>query len=849
MKYACLILTILFCSTFAGAQETGTPLKTGDTPAAAAASPTPDAPTVSASPTVGTPSVAAAAATVATPSDKLAPVSITRFDKKPVIDGKLDEEVWTKAAVLKDFYQTFPGDNTAPSHPTQVLLGFDAQFFYIAFRASDAPNGVRATVAKRDSVLEDDNVRVYLDTFNDKRRAYVLIFNPFGVQQDGIATEGGGEDYTVDIVMESKGVITADGYTVEVAVPFKSLRYGAGKGRPWGFHALRRIKHLNNEQSSWVPIARDNSRFLGQSGYITGFEGIMAGRTLELIPSLTLSETGERVRSLPPRVSPNDPFVADPGRFVNRAVEFDPGLTAKLGITPQITLDVAVNPDFAQVEADAIVVTANQRFPIFFEEKRPFFLEGIDIFQTPLQAVHTRTIVDPDIALKLTGKHGKNTFGVMLASDNSPGNFSREERSAIGRNVLGSVFDNRLRFLDKNAYVAVVRLKRDIGKENSIGLVATSYNFIERHNDTGGIDGRFRLNKQTTLKFQVLGTTSRRLFRDLDRGGNFYRTGNGFGYAYDLESTGRNVAASCAGEGRTLNYRASLGFTRRTNSNANNCLFSYRSDPDGKARLVSWRVHNFTETSFDWQGRSQFFQNSTEMRLNFQRQSYLAVGFQKGYERVFEEEFGTRRSATRTGAFAGDDPERSAYRKNFYAYGSTTPSKKFYFFTEFNYIVGALDFDFGSAPKFPRVSPGALTNPNALQDPGPGNELVIDSQFVYQPKRALRIALNYKKDRLVRRDTGLVAFDDNIYALRTTYQFTRFLSARARVDYTTLATGLRGQFLLAWTPSPGTAMFVGYNNDLTRNGFSPFTGQLEPGLRRNGQVFFIKMSYLFRRNL
>jgi len=475
----------------------------------------------------------------------------------------------------------------------------------------------------------------------------------------------------------------------------------------------------------------------------------------------------------------------------HRAVEFDPGLTAKLGITPQITLDVAVNPDFAQVEADAIVVTANQRFPIFFEEKRPFFLEGIDIFQTPLQAVHTRTIVDPDIALKLTGKHGKNTFGVMLASDNSPGNFSREERSAIGRNVLGSVFDNRLRFLDKNAYVAVVRLKRDIGKENSIGLVATSYNFIERHNDTGGIDGRFRLNKQTTLKFQVLGTTSRRLFRDLDRGGNFYRTGNGFGYAYDLESTGRNVAASCAGEGRTLNYRASLGFTRRTNSNANNCLFSYRSDPDGKARLVSWRVHNFTETSFDWQGRSQFFQNSTEMRLNFQRQSYLAVGFQKGYERVFEEEFGTRRSATRTGAFAGDDPERSAYRKNFYAYGSTTPSKKFYFFTEFNYIVGALDFDFGSAPKFPRVSPGALTNPNALQDPGPGNELVIDSQFVYQPKRALRIALNYKKDRLVRRDTGLVAFDDNIYALRTTYQFTRFLSARARVDYTTLATGLR----------------------------------------------------------
>jgi hypothetical protein len=846
MKYTYLIITLLFCSVSVGAQQIDTPLKPPGAPAAA--SPTAGVPAVAASP--GPPAAQLGAAPIiTTPTDKLTPVSIVRFDKRPVIDGNLDEEVWKKAAVLKDFYQTFPGDNSKPSHPTEVLLGYDSHSFYIAFRAHDAPNSVRATVAKRDSVLEDDNVRVYLDTFNDKRRAYVLVFNPFGVQQDGISTEGGGEDYTVDIVMESKGVVTSDGYTVEVAVPFKSLRYGTGKGRPWGFHAVRRIKHLNNEQSSWMPISRDNSRFLGQSGYITGFEGISAGRTLELIPSLTLSETGERVRSLPPRVSPNNPFTPDPGRFVNHAVEFDPGLTAKLGITPQVTLDLAINPDFAQVEADAIVVTANQRFPIFFDEKRPFFLEGIDIFQTPLQAVHTRTIVDPDIAIKLTGKQGKNTFGLMLASDNAPGNFGRQERIDIARNLEASVFDNRLRFLDKNAYVGVLRLKRDVGKENSLGIVATTYNFIENHNHLGGLDGRFRLNKQTTFSFQVLGTHTRRFFRDLDRGGSVFRTGNGFGYAYNLDSSGRNVGASCSGEGRTLKYRASLGFTRRTNSNGNNCLFSYKSDPNGKARLVSWRVHNFTETSFDWQGRSQFFQNSTEMRLNFQRQAYLAVGFQKGYERVFEEEFGRRRSPTRAGTFIGEDSERSAYRKNFYAYGSMTPSKKYYFFTEVNYIMGALDFDSGNGPNFPRVSPAALKNPNALLDPGPGNELVIDSQFIYQPKKAMRIAMGYKKDRLVRNDTGLVAFDDNIFAVRTTYQFTRFISARARVDYSTLATSVRGQFLLAWTPSPGTAFFAGYNNDLNRNGNSPFTGQLEPGFRRNGQVFFIKMSYLFRRNL
>jgi Domain of unknown function (DUF5916)/Carbohydrate family 9 binding domain-like len=826
MKYARLLLTSLLFSAAAAAQQ-GVP-----TPA----------PNPVQAPTPAAAQAAAAAAATAAPERRSEPVGGARFEKGPVIDGRLDDEVWKEAAVLKDFYQTYPGDNTKPSRPTEVLLGYDARHLYIGFRAYDEPGNVRATVAKRDDVLEDDNIRVYLDTFNDQRRAYVLVFNPLGVQQDGIYTEGSGEDYTVDILMESKGMVTPDGYTVEVAIPFKSLRYRAGKGSRWGFQALRRIKHLNNEQDSWTPITRGNSRFLGQQGFITGLEGISAGRTLELIPSLTLSETGARVRSLPP-----DSPAPDPGRFVNRAVEFDPGLTAKLGITPEVTLDLALNPDFAQVESDQLVVTANQRFPIFFEEKRPFFLEGIDIFQTPLQPVHTRTIVDPDYAVKLTGKRGRNTFGLMFASDNAPGNFTSEERDEIGANVAAGIADNRVRFLDKNAYQGVLRLKRDVGKENSIGFTATTYNFIERHNDLAGFDGRFRLNERTAVRFQVLGTTTRRLFRDLDRGGRTYRVGNGFGYFADIESTGRNFSSACSFEGRTHFYTADLGFTRRTNSNAHNCLFAYASDPDGKARLVSWRIHNFTETNFDWQGRSQFFQNSTELKLNFQRQSYAAFGFQKGYERVFEEEFGTRRGAFSSGAFIGDDPERSAYRKTFYVYGSTTPSKKYYFFTEVDYIFGAFDFDFGAGPKFPRVSPAALLDPDAPFDPGPGNELVIDSQFVYLPVDTARISLNYRKDRLVRRDTGLVAFDDNIYALRGTYQFTRFVSVRARIDYSTLAANVRGQFLFAWTPNPGTALYVGYNNDLNRNGFSPFTGQLEPGFRRNGQVFFIKMSYLIRR--
>ena len=336
--------------------------------------------------------------TITLPPEKAQPIRLVRFETPPIIDGQLKEAVWKQAALLKDFYQIQPGENIAPSQPTEVLLGYDAKTLYIAFRATDEPGKVRATVARRDSVWDDDNVGMFLDTFNDQRRAYALFFNPLGVQADGIFTEaeGGNEDYSVDIVMESKGVITETGYTVEIAIPFKSLRYEAGSGKLWGAHFFRRIKRFNNELSSWMPMSRDQSGTLNRTGHLTNLEGISTERTLEIIPSLTLSETGKRVRALPPRISPNDPLVLDPGRFVNDPIKFDPGLSAKFGITSTVTLDLALNPDFAQVEADQTVVTANQRFPIFFEEKRPFFLEGIDIFQTPLQALNTRAIVDPN---------------------------------------------------------------------------------------------------------------------------------------------------------------------------------------------------------------------------------------------------------------------------------------------------------------------------------------------------------------------------------------------------------------------------------------------------------------------
>src|SRR6267142_3464730 len=203
------------------------------------------------------------------PPEKAQPVRMPKFEKAPVIDGKLDDEIWKQAAVLKDFYQIHPGDNIAPSKPTEVMLGYDSKFLYVAFHCYDETDKVRATIPKRDNIWNDDYVGILFDTFNDGRKAYEFDFSPLGVQADGIWTDGQGEDFNPDIVMESKGIVTPDGWTVEAAIPFKSLRYVAGKDKLWGAHFWRRIKRFNNELSMWMPINRDISSWLAQEGHLS----------------------------------------------------------------------------------------------------------------------------------------------------------------------------------------------------------------------------------------------------------------------------------------------------------------------------------------------------------------------------------------------------------------------------------------------------------------------------------------------------------------------------------------------------------------------------------------------------
>lgn len=782
------------------------------------------------------------------PPEKARPVSIPKLSVPIVIDGRPDEDAWKTAAVFNDFYQTYPGNNTAPSKPTEVLVMYDEKNLYIAFKCWDEKDKVRATIAKRDNVFSEDNVRVWLDTYNDRRRAYVLGFNPLGIQQDGIFTEGQGADFSVDIVMESKGVIEDWGWSVEVKIPFKSIRYKAGKGSQWGFNAARNIDRFNDEFDQWLPDDRNVSGFLIKHGKITGLDEVKYERTLEVVPSVTLSETGSRV--------PANNVAA--GRFVNQPIKTQLGVNLKYTISPSVTLDAAINPDFAEIEADAPVVTANQRFPIFFEEKRPFFLEGSDIFRSPLQVFYSRNIVDPDFAVKLTGKTGKTSFGLLAASDNAPGNYSEDERN--DPNIRPRINE----FLDKNSTFAVLRLKRDFGSENNIGFFSTYRSFPEQKNLLAGFDGRFKFSPKMTSVFQVVGTTSRRCFFDPEfeptlnpvqaasnratcGGGTFggvtvqgspynqYKTGNGLGYYVNLDYTTEQHGWFVEAGGRTKYYRADSGFTRRTDSHFVFFYNRFATKSNPKAKIIRNQWAQMSGINYDGQGRLQNWNAQTNFNINLQRNTYVYIGGGVEYDKIYEEEFGLKRSPTRPlGTFLGD-PFRATWQQYVSANINQSPSKRFNYGLFVGMIRNSLDYFY-------------FDPATGLQDPGPGMQRDAQVYFEVKPVDPFRVSVSYTKSRLTRNDNRLRSFDSDLVSIRSTYQFTRFMFTRFRLDYDGTEKNFAGQMLVGYTPNPGTAFYVGYNDNLNRNGRNPFTNDFEPGFARNSRTFFIRASYLFRKS-
>ncbi|MCI0344740.1 MAG: carbohydrate binding family 9 domain-containing protein, partial [Chloroflexi bacterium] len=403
------------------------------------------------------------------------------------IDGVLDEPAWAAAAVVPLTHEWLPGDNVAPPVATEALVTFDDARLYVAFRAHDPqPAAIRAHLADRDNTFVDDAVGFAIDTFNDRRRAYRFEVNPLGVQRDAIVSDvDDSADASWDAIWDAAGRITEAGYTVEVAVPFRQLRFPRADGeQTWGFLAQRIYPRSVVHELYSTVNRRDLDCLVCQYTPMTGFTRIETGHNLEVVPTVTADRTDAR---------------ADlEGPLETGEEDAEGGLTVRWGMTDNVTLLGAVNPDFSQVEADAAQLNVNERFALFFPEKRPFFLEGADVFSTRLRAVFTRTVADPAFGLKTTGKEGANAFGVFVAEDR------------INNLIFPGAFSSGLGSIDEHVRSGVVRWRRDVGGRSTLGLLYAGRDGEgDYQNHVYGIDGTLRLTDSDSIRFQALGSTTR----------------------------------------------------------------------------------------------------------------------------------------------------------------------------------------------------------------------------------------------------------------------------------------------------------------------------------------------------
>jgi len=387
------------------------------------------------------------------------PLTVSRAAGKIILDGKLDDAAWQQAAVLDTFFETYPGDNTEPKAKTVVYLTYDEHSFYVGIHAFDPePGKIRAPFVERDNVVgTDDNVAVFLDTRNDRRSAVELRVNPRGNQSDAVYNDGSGsEDFSPDFFYDTAAQITGDGWTAEMRIPLSSLRYPKQEENRWGILVWRNYPRDQRYAFHSSPITRGSNCWICQSRELTGLTGLSGGGHFVVAPYVTGQLLGEPRDGLGSPIDDQDP-------------EADAGLDVKWTPSPNNALDATINPDFSQVESDVGQIAVNNQFAIFFPEKRPFFLESLDLFESPISAVYTRTITDPKWGLRDTGKLGATSYTLLLTEDQGGG-------SVIVPGPTGNDFAPQ----EFSSRVLVGSLRRDFGA-SFLGLLVT-----DRENDGSG---------------------------------------------------------------------------------------------------------------------------------------------------------------------------------------------------------------------------------------------------------------------------------------------------------------------------------------------------------------------------
>jgi uncharacterized protein DUF5916/cellulose/xylan binding protein with CBM9 domain len=763
-----------------------TPAPTPVAPSAGGPAPPPPAP-VAPSSSPGTP---AAPGTAAVPpaAAKGAPPAparifrVTRADGPIRVDAVLDEATWAKAEKFELAYETFPGDNLPARAKTSAQVAFDGENLYVAFHAEDPePGKIRAHLSDRDKAFSDDFVGIVLDTFNDERRGFEFFVNPLGVQMDlSINDVGGGEDETWDALWNAAGRITPSGYFVEMAIPFTSLRFPRAAGeRTWGMDLLRvyprgqRYIHRTQRQD------RNRNCYLCQVSKLAGLQGITPGRNIELDPTLTAERSDFR-----------EDFPS--GQLEEGDIEVEPGLTARWGMTPNLTLNAAINPDFSQVEADVAQLDVNTQFALFFPEKRPLFLEGADFFETPLSAVYTRTVADPEWALKLTGKEGKSALGFFVSRDN------------LTNLIIPGSQGSALTSFDEKNTSGVLRYRYDIGKSSTLGAIYAGRDGDDYSNHVAGADAYFRVTPRDTVQAQLLGSRTRypeAIVTDFEQpAGEFEDAAFYFDYRHSTRNWFWRAGYTDIGE----DFRADSGFLPQV---------GYRRPIIGMERTWWGGKEDWYSRFFvggDWDRTIE----QTGQELEEEWEGYVGVGGPL-------QSFGFLGGGYRDVFFNGVQFQGHKFVNFFF---EIRPVGDFYF---------GIDGSFGDRVDFANTREG--------------DRLLLIPQIRWNLGRHVKFELDHTYETLDVQGGRL--FTANLTQLRVIYQFDIRTFVRAILQYTDISRAtalydddvdpkterLFSQLLLAYKINPQTVFFIGYSD--TR------LGDERIDLKQENRTLFVKLGY------
>ena len=784
-------------------------------------------------------------------------LTIPRLPRAPALDDFLSMqpkgEIAQQMAKVTGFTQRDPHDGEAVSEPTDAYLGYDQKNLYAVFVCFDDPRQVRARMSRREDVYDDDEVEIMLDTFHDRRRAYAFQTTPLGVQWDAIWTEASREEETsahfdtsFDTVWDSRGKVTERGFVVWMAIPFKSLRFPSAKQQEWGIILYRGITR-KTENSFWPHISLKMEGRLGQAATLSGLEGISPGHSIELIPYGLMRS----FRALDTRDFSN-PY------FQKATAQGQPGMDAKFVIRDRFVVDMTANPDFSQVESEDPQITVNQRYAVYFPEKRPFFLENEDFFRTPMDLFFTRSIGDPSAGIRLTGKDGPYSVGLMAADDRSPGLAVPDSSPVSGI----------------RSYFTIARVNRDIFRQSSVGALYTDWECptTGEFNRIGGLDTHLKFNPNWTLDGQAVVTSSH---LNLNCEGNLYpfssgNRGNNNYYAgpaeqLHLHRDGLHFSYDGIYNDISPGVVSIPGFINRVDIRETTQEADYRFRPR-KGWVVDWGPSVTARYDFDHTG----------LRLDTDYGPYFAIQG-RGQTVILLRPYEELRERLRPQDFcfygyALYCAPRILGDQDYHEHTSGASIQTGYF----KKVTLLASYYWGEGVNFVAPPPAPLETPTPLNHPFLASQDTAQASLTFRPVKPLKIENTYLFDRLRATTStylfeqaqfpgaGRGIFNDHILRSKWNWQFTPQLSVRLILQYNALLAGTPGvgspytylptskqfnaDFLITYLVHPGTAIYVGYNSDLQNLNVQPGVGVFSASKNylNDSRQFFVKASYLFR---